>query len=90
MLGAAQLILWYGQGLFQLVLLPKEQEQDDTIPSWLASEPDERGPLSLKLWHMWRGKFAEASESSDYGAECREVSKKAADIMDALERSMMF
>lgn len=34
--------------------------------------------------------FLDASESSDYGEERREVAKKAADIMDTLEKSMTF
>lgn len=89
-LGAAQLILWYGQGLFKLILLPEELEPDYTVPSWLGAEPDARGPLTLKTWLVWREGFLDASESSNYGAECREVAKKAADIMDTLEKSMTF
>lgn len=92
MLGAAQLILWYGQGLFNLILLPEElePEPDYTVPRWLGAEPDARGPLTLKTWLVWREGFLDASESSDYGAECREVAKKAANIMDTLQKSMTF
>ena len=93
-LSAAQWILWYGQSLFKQVLSPTEKVYPET------PEYDDRGPLyqgkrglSLDRWHFWRDGFnAIASsgkeEKQEYSQECRNVSAKVADMMEAFEKSM--
>lgn len=87
-IGAAQLILWHGQGLFKLVLSPEDLDEDGRVPKWLVGEPNVRGPITLETWHLWRSWFVEAADNETYGIECRDVSKKAAEIMKVLEMSM--
>lgn len=89
-LGAAQLILWHGQGLFKLVLSPEDLVEDDKVPRWLVGEPEEHGPIELEKWVLWRDRFNEVAGNETYGAECRDVAKKAAEIMNVIKRSMLF
>ncbi|KAK1765201.1 hypothetical protein QBC33DRAFT_571765 [Phialemonium atrogriseum] len=89
-LGAAQLVLWHGQGLFKLVLSPEDLVEDDKVPRWLVGEPEEHGPIELERWVLWRDRFNEVAGNETYGAECRDVAKKAAEIMDVIKRSMLF
>jgi hypothetical protein len=77
-LGAAQWILWNGQGLFKLVLWPGDGKME------------EMQQITLKDWHTWRARFREIAGSGKFGEECRTVAGKAANMMDMLERVMSF
>lgn len=78
-MGAAQWILWSGQVLFELLLWP--YGDGDT-----ASD----GKDALVKWHTWKDEFRKVSEDDGHGEECKGVAKKAAHIMDALEKGMLF
>ena len=95
-LAAAQWILWYGQSFFKEIIYPGEID-NNTLRRW------QPGPLytgtqflSLHRWQFWKDSFKNVvsgeqdEEKGGYGLECRSVSAKAADIMDALERNMTF
>ncbi|KAF7719551.1 DUF3632 domain-containing protein [Penicillium ucsense] len=68
-LGAAQWILWNGQGLFQLVMEPALF--DVTLETWPALRREQawgvgrwyegrgEGGLSLERWRFWRGGFGQ-------------------------------
>ena len=95
-LAAAQWILWYGQSFFKHIIFPGEIDID-TLRAWKPG-PLYTGTkfLSLHRWQFWKDSFKNVAsgdqdeEKGGYGQECRSVSKKAADIMDALEKSMTF
>ena len=95
-LAAAQWILWYGQSFFKQVLFL----DDENIKHSRAWSP---GPLysgtsalSLHRWRFWKESFRTVAlagkdeEKGGYGQECRTVAAKAADMMDSLEKNMMF
>ncbi|TVY84807.1 hypothetical protein LSUE1_G000835 [Lachnellula suecica] len=77
-LGAAQWVLWNGQSLFKVLLYPGDQEKQET------------GEFELEHWHLWRDGFNEAAASERFGEECRSVARRAAEIMDILEKSLSF
>ncbi|OBT70328.1 hypothetical protein VE03_00197 [Pseudogymnoascus sp. 23342-1-I1] len=80
-MGAAQWILWGGQVLFESLLWPYGDE--NTIGG---------GKDALVKWHTWKNEFRKVSEDDGHGhgEECKGVAKKAADIMEALEKGMLF
>lgn len=78
-LGAAQHILWSGQTLFKLLLWPRNEE----------SNFSDRG-VALGKWHTWKDEFRKVSGDDGRGEECRGVAKRAVDIMEALEKGMVF
>lgn len=96
-LGAAQWILWNGQGLYKLVLWPG----DVYVPSehgWRASgsmdqkTEEMQQVIKLQNWYTWKAGFREIAGSSngEVGGKCRILAAKAADMMDILERGMLF
>ncbi|KAJ5105411.1 hypothetical protein NUU61_002758 [Penicillium alfredii] len=81
---AAQYILWDGQGLFKHALCPYPNDgRGDWKPGLLCI--GEHG-LTLERWRFWKKKF-ERITAGDSGVdeECREVSRKAVVLMDAIE-----
>lgn len=69
----------------------------DVLPEttvWTPGKPPSsiRKPLlTLHKWQFWRDCFrAAAGEESEAGDECKAVSTKAADMMDAIEKNMSF
>ncbi|KFY92493.1 hypothetical protein V498_04904 [Pseudogymnoascus sp. VKM F-4517 (FW-2822)] len=78
-LGAAQHILWSGQTLFKLLLWPRNEES-------IFSDRE----VALRKWHTWRDEFRKVSGDDGRGEECRGVSKRVVDIMEALEKGMVF
>ena len=95
-LAAAQWILWYGQSFFKHIIYPGEID-NDTLRSWKpGSLYTGTKFLSLHRWQFWKDSFknivcgGQDEEKGGYSQECRSVSAKAADIMDALEKNMTF
>lgn len=90
-LGAAQWILWNGQNLFVQIQYPGDVlAREDR--GWEARDAYRvTQPLTIDRWHLWRDSFrAVAGEKHDASDECKAVSVKAADMMDALEKNMTF
>ena len=92
-LGAAQHILWAGQGFFKQVLYPGDVSSDD-LKCWTPGRRYKgNAALSLDRWHFWKDGFnavaiRENREESKFGQECKTAALKAANMMDALEKSM--
>ena len=78
-MGGAQWILWSGQVLLESLLWPYNNEN-------IISD----GKDVLEKWHTWKDEFRKVSEGDGHGEECKGIAKKAADIMEALERGMLF
>jgi Protein of unknown function (DUF3632) len=94
---AAQWILCYGQSLFNQVLFPGDISSEE-LQHWTTG-PLYHGKNGLdpQRWHFWRDGFNAVASSSSrgekgevWGEDCRSVVKKAADMMEALERDMTF
>lgn len=79
-MGAAQCILWWGQGLYKEVLCPYIEDLND------KSYPP-RGP-TLQRWHEWATGFRQAAQREGAGKESRQVAGRAADMMEVIERCM--
>ncbi|OBT90770.1 hypothetical protein VE02_00581 [Pseudogymnoascus sp. 03VT05] len=78
-MGAAQWILWSGQILLESLLWPFDDE--DIIGG---------GKGALKKWYTWKDEFRKVSGDDGHGEECQGIAKKAADLMEALEKGMLF
>ena len=91
LLVGAQWILWYGQSLFRQVLVASGPLDEDTLRMW-SPGPLYKGTsdLTIDRWHFWRDGFVAAGRDENRSEECRQVSAKAVDIMQALEKSMVF
>ncbi|GIK03849.1 hypothetical protein Aspvir_007924 [Aspergillus viridinutans] len=88
-IAAAQYILWDGQELFKHVLCPNSMGDTKGWEPGLLYFGD--ASLSLKRWRFWKDRFRKAAgEDSGMSDECRNVSTKAATLMEALEASMIF
>lgn len=72
-MGAAQWILWNGQGLFKLLLWPTDTP--------LKGEE----PFTRKSWQDWTSGFQVIAESDRYGEECMLIAQHSAQLMHALE-----
>lgn len=92
-MAAAQWILWDGQEIFKYManplpvsdrhLAPWQLEDRCTVP-W---EP----MFSLARWRLWKeGFMAAGAEGGDGSQECRDLARRAAALMDAIEKSMSF
>lgn len=90
-LGAAQWILWFGQGLFKQVLCPDHPHAHDTARveggrgDIRASAP---GYATLRQWTEWKRGFTAFAGLEGTGHECGRVASKAADMMEVLEKGM--
>ncbi|KFZ23055.1 hypothetical protein V502_02465 [Pseudogymnoascus sp. VKM F-4520 (FW-2644)] len=89
-MGAAQWILWGGQSLLKLHLNPR----DEMVPTGILSKSELERIMNLKritlhTWHIWTGEFRKTAESDEFGVECRDVAKRAADLMEVLEKAML-
>ena len=93
-LGAAMLILHFGQSLFKLILFPGEV-LPDILRSWKTGPLHDGKPhLTLERWHFWRERYNAVSvsdkEDSGFGLECKKIAARTANMMDALEENMTF
>ncbi|OBT80655.1 hypothetical protein VF21_00499 [Pseudogymnoascus sp. 05NY08] len=88
-MGAAQWILWTGQSLIKLHLDPIGQMRHKGTPIQNIEVIITTKPITLQMWHTWTSEFRKASESDQFGEECRDVAKRAADLMEALEKAML-
>ncbi|KAI9750028.1 MAG: hypothetical protein M4579_006634 [Chaenotheca gracillima] len=94
---AAQYILWDGHSLFRQILVLRQGDFDidaSDLRAWTPG-PLYRGKpyLTVDRWHFWRdGYRAVAAEKKEerYSQECRDVATKAANLMEALEKSLTF
>jgi hypothetical protein len=77
-MGAAQWILWYGVELFKMLLLRWDED------------PERKGVFKRRHWGEWRLEFRKIARDGGVGEECRGVTGKAADMMDVIERSLVF
>ena len=84
--------IWNGQDLFMQIRYPGDVLSDTTV--WTPGKPPSsvlKPLLTLHKWQFWRDCFrAVAGEESEAGDECKTVSTKAADMMDAIEKNMSF
>ncbi|KAL1872447.1 hypothetical protein VTK73DRAFT_1525 [Phialemonium thermophilum] len=89
-LGAAQWILWGGARLYQEIILPSYDLDDDLIRSWRHGPLYKAaGLLDIHRWLFWKDGFRAAAVDESLNADCKEVAAKAAEFMDALERSSL-
>ena len=94
-LGAAQYILWGGQGFFKQVICPGDVSSYD-LRCWTPGQRyKSKAALSLDRWHFWRDGFnavasREKEKEIEFSQECKMVALKAANMMDALEMNMTF
>lgn len=93
-LAAAQWILWYGQTLFKGIICLGDTPGDlgPWTPGLLYGG---RADLSIERWHFWRHGFRAVGfggkeDERAYGEVCRKVAARAAEMMDALEKEMIF
>ena len=87
-LGAAQWILWNGQGLLHRAIYcrpPAGGKVSDTRYFDIESTA-----MSLDKWRLWKQGFRDAVTEPGASDECKKVALKAADMMDMLERGMLF
>jgi hypothetical protein len=75
------------QGLFKHVISPGLIEDSQGWYPGLSCFSEPR--LSLRRWHFWGDGFKKATqESSGLSEECRNVARKAATLMEAIEESI--
>ncbi|EPE33597.1 hypothetical protein GLAREA_06610 [Glarea lozoyensis ATCC 20868] len=89
-MGAAQWVVWNGQGLFKMIL-----QHDADASTWTATSFDEKSPpeiqqLTLELWESWKNEFDKAGDDEKVGAEARNLAMRAAATMQGLQRTMQF
>ena len=93
-LAAAQYILWSGQTMFRYVLYSQNIEKED-LRSW-GPGPSYQGTAAIDLprWQFWKQGFRDIASrevrEGELGNECNDVSRRAAEIMDVLERNISF
>jgi hypothetical protein len=83
---AAMWILCAGQTVFEMVVqLPKRREDGQEY----ATGPLFQGPkLGLERWKFWKKSFLVAAERTGADEECERLARRAADLMDSIERNM--
>lgn len=90
-LAAAQWILWYGHSLFKQVLWYGKAAEGEKASMWKFGRLYEgKGQLDRSRWEFWEKGFREAAANADYEDECRRIAQKAADLMQAIEKSLTF
>jgi hypothetical protein len=77
---AAQWIICSGQTIFRDILVPPEP---DTLPQRGGDQT-----WTMESWRKWKSSFLNASIKVTLYEESRELARRAATIMDALEISM--
>lgn len=96
-------MVWYGQSLFEQVLFPGDVSEED-LQHWTPGSLYRGGNgLDVRRWRFWRDGFeavaslpllsnlsGKGEEKGGFGEECRSVAKRAAGMMEALERGMSF
>jgi Protein of unknown function (DUF3632) len=87
--GATQWILWNGHSLFKQVLYRGDVPEDTR--KWNPGKLYDGKPLlTLHRWTFWKERFIAISESDDHGEECRNLSGRAAALMDCIEKQLTF
>ena len=102
-LAAAQWILWFGQTLYKSLLLASSSSKNSGLKEERAWRPGPmysgKAVLSIDRWHFWIDRFivyGSSSEKPDRSVlgpcseECQRLARKAAEMMDVLERSLSF
>jgi hypothetical protein len=86
-IGAAQWIVWNGQGLFKMIL-----QHDGTSTATFSDEkkPPESQQLTLELWESWVVGFNKAAMDEKVGEEASDLAQRASEIMQVLEKTMQF
>lgn len=87
-MGAAQYILWDGQGLYKHVLDHDELSDDDYRNFNFGPKYSGKDRLGRERWDFWKQGFRNASVKKGFAPECRAVAEKAANMMDVLDQSM--
>ncbi|KFY27995.1 hypothetical protein V493_03162 [Pseudogymnoascus sp. VKM F-4281 (FW-2241)] len=78
-MGAAQWVLWSGQVLLESLHWPYDDEN-------IIGE----GKDALEMRHTWKDEFWKVLEEMAHGEECKGIAEKAADVMESLEKGMLF
>ena len=92
-MAAAQWILFYGQGIFKMILNPAGIDSEtDTV--WRFgrhfSGSEKLKPGSVERWRFWQSCFDAAAKDDSSSKECQDLARRAADLMDAIAKSMLF
>ena len=95
-LAAAQYILWSGQSVFKYATYSKDVIEEDPRPWDSGPLYDGKPLMDLDRWRFWKEGFRAVEKSAvfvaqdELGKECSDVSRRAAEIMEVLEKSMSF
>ncbi|OBT53593.1 hypothetical protein VE04_06284 [Pseudogymnoascus sp. 24MN13] len=66
------------------------EESTGIQDAWVMGAAHE-GKNALEKWHTWKDEFRNVPEDDGrHREECRGIAKKAADVMEALEKGMLF
>lgn len=88
-LGAAQWILWYGQGLFKQILCsdpPLDQSPVQDEPE--SSKRRGSRHATMHQWAHWKAGFRGVVGRKDTTDECIHVAANAVEMMEVLEKGM--
>ncbi|KAL4790285.1 hypothetical protein BDV19DRAFT_394230 [Aspergillus venezuelensis] len=86
--GAALLLLYSGQWLFERVVMFPPASLDDGYVRGISSGELYSGPvLGLERWRYWRQTLKARTEDNQLGSEARRLALKAVDFMECLERN---
>ncbi|RFU27689.1 hypothetical protein B7463_g8636, partial [Scytalidium lignicola] len=93
-MAAAQWIIWYGQSLFKLILYGDDQDEDENAKESWRFGKQYTGPLiqrrSVERWRYWKQCFQLIVSDTDSSDECKKLASRSANLMDAIEKSMIF
>ena len=95
-MSAAQWILWYGQSLFKMILYSQFEEEDAMAVNggaWRLGSHYEGPQLvvrSVERWRFWKGRFDAIESDTQASDECRKLASKAAGLMEAIQRALLF
>ncbi|KAK6085189.1 hypothetical protein SCUP515_01007 [Seiridium cupressi] len=79
---AAQWIIYSGQNILSAILVPLEEAESDSMLG-------RREPWTLNGWRRWKTGFAEAEREEHLQQETRQLAKRSASLMEALEAAMI-
>ncbi|KAK9418253.1 hypothetical protein SUNI508_08214 [Seiridium unicorne] len=79
---ATQWIIYSGQNILSAILVPPEKAESDSMLG-------HREPWTLNGWRRWKTGFAEAEREEHLQQETRQLAKRSASLMEALEAAMI-
>ncbi|KAK9771663.1 hypothetical protein SCAR479_11734 [Seiridium cardinale] len=79
---AAQWIIYSGQNILSAILVTPEEAESDSMLG-------HREPWTLNGWRRWKAGFAEAEREEHLQQETRQLAKRSANLMEALEVAMI-